>query len=58
MLRFLQYMVSREGQICFFKLFKSVFDKEFKLNNNGNHDRDFTYIDDNCEILLRLMNKN
>lgn len=42
----------------FFKLFKSVFDKkEFKLNNNGNHDRDFTYIDDNCEILLRLMNK-
>ena len=40
----------------FFKLFKSVFDgKYFNLNNNGNHDRDFTHIDDACEILAKLM---
>tara|TARA_B100000963_G_scaffold1809_3_gene1393 strand:- start:36398 stop:37363 length:966 start_codon:yes stop_codon:yes gene_type:complete len=42
----------------FFKLFKSVFEKKyFKLNNNGNHDRDFTHIDDVCEILIKLMNQ-
>jgi len=42
----------------FFKLFKSFFDqKKFKLNNNGNHERDFTYINDNCEILMKLINK-
>ena len=40
----------------FFKLFKSIFDeKYFNLNNNGNHDRDFTHIDDACEILIKLM---
>ena len=42
----------------FFKIFKSIFTKKnFKLNNNGNHDRDFTYVDDSCDILLKLMNK-
>ena len=42
----------------FFKLFKSIFKKhKFKLNNSGNHERDFTFIDDNCEILLNLINK-
>jgi UDP-glucuronate 4-epimerase len=41
-----------------FKLFKSVFEKDFfKLNNSGHHERDFTYIDDACEILFRLMKK-
>ena len=39
----------------FFKVFKSIFTKtKFKLNNNGNHERDFTHIDDCCDILLRL----
>ena len=41
-----------------FKLFKSIFSKQkFKLNNSGDHERDFTYIDDGCEILLKLMKK-
>ena len=41
-----------------FKLFKSIFKKNyFDLNNRGNHERDFTYIDDVCEILLRIMKK-
>ena len=29
----------------------------FYLNNNGNHWRDFTYIDDVVENLIRLLNK-
>ncbi len=33
--------------------------KKFYLNNFGNHTRDFTYIDDVCEIIKRLiMTKN
>ena len=40
----------------FFKLFKSFHSKKkFKLNNNGNHERDLTHIDDVCEILFRLI---
>ena len=41
-----------------FKLFKAFFLKNFfYLNNYGNHDRDFTYIDDVTEIMERLMKK-
>ena len=32
--------------------------KQFLLNNSGNHWRDFTYIDDVVEILYKLKNKN
>tara|TARA_B100000965_G_C19490102_1_gene712601 strand:+ start:118 stop:1086 length:969 start_codon:yes stop_codon:yes gene_type:complete len=40
-----------------FKLLKSIYNKEkFFLNNYGNHSRDFTYIDDAINILIRLMN--
>ena len=40
----------------FFKLFKSFYTKKkFELNNNGNHERDLTHIDDVCEILIRLI---
>ena len=41
-----------------FKLFKSAIKKNFfELNNNGNHERDFTYVEDVCEILLKVMKK-
>ena len=41
-----------------FKMFKnSLINKKLELNNNGNHYRDFTYIDDVVEILYLLMNK-
>ena len=41
-----------------FKIFKSsLAGKKLELNNNGNHYRDFTYIDDVVEILCLLMNK-
>lgn len=41
-----------------FKLFKSFFTKKFfYLNNSGNHKRDFTYIGDVVEILIKLMKK-
>jgi len=40
-----------------FKLFKSfIKNNNFYLNNNGNHQRDFTYIDDAIRIILNLMN--
>lgn len=39
-----------------FKLFKSSLNNEvFDLNNNGNHFRDFTYIDDVNKILEKMM---
>ena len=42
----------------FFKLFKTLFsNKKFQLNNNGNHDRDFTHINDVCEILKKISTK-
>ena len=31
--------------------------KKFFLNNYGNHTRDFTYIKDVCDILLKLLKK-
>ena len=41
-----------------FKIFKnSLTKKKLELNNNGNHYRDFTYINDVVEILYLLMNK-
>ncbi len=41
-----------------FKLFRcSLTKKTLELNNNGNHYRDFTHIDDVVEILYALMNK-
>ena len=41
-----------------FKLFKSIKNKEkFYLNNYGNHRRDFTYVKDLIDVLLKLMNK-
>tara|TARA_B100001121_G_scaffold150525_1_gene131673 strand:- start:2223 stop:3182 length:960 start_codon:yes stop_codon:yes gene_type:complete len=41
-----------------FKLFRcSLTKKTLELNNNGNHYRDFTHINDVVEILYALMNK-
>ena len=41
-----------------FKYFFSYFFKKiFFLNNNGNHDRDFTYIDDVVNVLIKLSKK-
>lgn len=41
-----------------FKMFKSSKNKKtFYLNNNGNHDRDFTYIQDVVVILEKLLKK-
>ena len=42
-----------------FKLFKSsLTNSKFELNNNGNHYRDFTYIEDINQILDKLLNKS
>ncbi len=41
-----------------FKLFKAIKNKEkFFLNNFGNHKRDFTYVNDLVDILIKLMVK-
>ena len=41
-----------------FKLFKAIKNKnKFYLNNFGNHKRDFTYINDLVDILIKLMLK-
>ena len=52
-------MANGEGQICFFLNYLSQPLKKnfFELNNNGNHERDFTYVEDVCEILLKVMKK-
>ena len=49
-------MENGEDQICFcLNIFFSYFLKKyFFLNNNGNHDRDFTYIDDVVNVLIKL----
>lgn len=40
------------------KVFKCIFNKKtFLLNNNGNHERDFTYIDDVINLLVLLIKK-
>ena len=41
-----------------FKLFKSYKKKNFYLNNYGNHERDFTYVEDVSKIILKLININ
>ena len=42
-----------------FKLFKSYKRKDnFYLNNYGNHERDFTYIEDVSKIILKLIATN
>lgn len=39
-----------------FKLLKAIFLKQnFYLNNFGNHTRDFTHIDDACNIVIKLL---
>ena len=44
--------------MALFLFTKAILNKEpIKVFNNGNMIRDFTYIDDICESLLRLMNK-
>ena len=42
-----------------FQYLQSIFNpkKIFYLNNFGNHTRDFTYIQDVCDVMYRLMNK-
>lgn len=41
-----------------FKLFKSIcLKKEFFLNNYGNHDRDFTHIDDAVNMIIKILKK-
>jgi|TARA_B110000971_G_scaffold97173_1_gene99973 UDP-glucuronate 4-epimerase len=41
-----------------FKFLKSSFrNLKFELNNNGNHNRDFTHIDDVTDIINKLINK-
>jgi len=41
------------------KIFKCIFKrKTFLLNNKGNHERDFTFIDDITNIMILLMKKN
>ncbi len=40
------------------KIFDSIYNKKvFELNNFGNHERDFTYIDDVIDILVIMMKK-
>lgn len=41
------------------KIFKCIFNRRtFLLNNKGNHERDFTFIDDITNIMILLMKKN
>ena len=42
-----------------YQYLESIFNtkKIFYLNNYGNHTRDFTYINDVCEIMFKLLNK-
>ena len=42
-----------------YKYLESIFNKKktFYLNNFGNHTRDFTYINDACEIMHKFLNK-
>lgn len=44
--------------MALFKFTKSIYEnKILKLFNSGNHLRDFTYIDDVCNIIFKLINK-
>ena len=40
------------------KIFNCIYNKKtFELNNYGNHERDFTYIEDVIDILIIMMKK-
>ncbi len=44
--------------MALFKFTKNILNnKKIELFNNGNHTRDFTYIDDVCESIFKLMDK-
>ena len=44
--------------MALFKFTKGIINKKYiNLNNNGNHVRDFTYIDDIVEGVIKLINK-
>lgn len=47
----------RPDMFLFKYFFSHFFKKTFFLNNNGNHDRDFTYIDDVVNVLLKMAAK-
>ena len=45
--------------ICFYLNYSNRIKKDnFYLNNYGNHERDFTYIEDVSKIILKLININ
>ncbi len=48
----------RPDMFMFKYLTAAYYKKKFYLNNYGNHVRDFTYIDDATNILLKLRNKS
>ena len=44
--------------MALFKFTKNILEnKEIDVYNNGNHIRDFTYIDDVVESIIKLINK-
>ena len=44
--------------MALFKFTKNILkNRKIELFNSGNHDRDFTYIDDICEFIVRILNK-
>ena len=44
--------------MALFKFTKNILkNRKIKLFNSGNHDRDFTYIDDICEFIVRILKK-
>ena len=44
--------------MALFKFAKNIHLKKINLFNNGNHSRDFTYIEDVTNLLLRLVKRN
>lgn len=55
---FTVYGILGRPDMFLFKLLKSIFqNKKFYLNNNGNHQRDFTHIDDVKNIIYKLIKK-
>ena len=44
--------------MALFKFTKNILkNRKIELFNSGNHDRDFTYIDDICEFIVRILKK-
>ena len=56
-LDFLLFMVHGVGPIwLYFKFTKSILEGQpIEIFNNGNHKRDFTYIDDVVEVITRII---